>query len=76
MERNVKHLLLRKSDALKLRFSRKKTRRNALTLKGNKVQDIFGGIFILTLSPSAVFLLQTVSQISFKLFCLGNKRLL
>ena len=48
MERNVKHLLLRKTDVLK----------TALTLKSKKVQGIFGGTFILALSSSAVFRLQ------------------
>ena len=56
MERNVEHLLLRKTDALKTLG--KKIRKNALSLKSKKVKGIFGEIFILTLSSSAVFRLQ------------------
>ena len=48
--------------------------RNALVLKSKKVQGKFGEMFSLVLSSSAVFRLQ--SQISFNLFCLGDKRLL
>ena len=55
MQWNVKHLLLRKTDVLKkLIFSE----RNALTLKSKKVQGIFKGTIILTLSSSAAFRLQ------------------
>ena len=56
-----KHLLLRKTDVLrtclKSNFLGKKIRRNALALKGKRVQGIFGKTFILVLS-SAVFSLQ------------------
>ena len=48
-----KHLLLRKTDAIKTceksKFLRKKICRNALALKGKKVQGIFGKTFILAL---------------------------
>ena len=56
-----KHLLLRKTDVLrtclKSNFLGKKIRRNALALKGKRVQGIFGKTFILALSL-AVFSLQ------------------
>ena len=60
MERNVKHLLLRRTDVLKTSiFSEGKFEENALTFKSKKVQGIFGGgTFILALSSSAVFHLQ------------------
>ena len=57
MGKNVKQLLLRKTDVLK-NFLGKQIGRNALTLKSKKVQSIFGGTFILALSSSAVFHLQ------------------
>ena len=57
MGKNVKQLLLRKTDVLK-NFLGKQIGRNALTLKSKKVQSIFGGTFILALSFSAVFRLQ------------------
>ena len=57
MGKNVKQLLLRKTDVLK-NFLGKQIGRNALTLKSKKVQSIFGGTFILALSSSAVFRLQ------------------
>ena len=57
-----KHLLLRKTDVLKTcrkrKFFGKKIWRNALALKSKKVQGIFGNIFMLALSSSAVFRLQ------------------
>ena len=57
-----KHLLLRKTDALKTcrksKFLRKKISRNVLALKSKKVQGIFGKMFILALLSSAVFRLQ------------------
>ena len=69
-----KHLLLRKTDVLKTcrksKFLGKKIWRNALALKSKKVQGIFRETFILASLSSAV------SQISFKLFCSGDKRLL
>ena len=60
---NVKHLLLRKTDALKTcqksKFRRKKIWRNVpLALKSKKVQGRFGEMFILALLSSAVFRLQ------------------
>ena len=59
-----KHLILRKADVLKTyrksKFLGKKSRRNALTLKSKKVQDIFGKTLILVLLSSAVFRLQNL----------------
>ena len=43
----------------KLRSSRKKKLNKALALKSKKVQDIFGETFILALSCSAVFCLES-----------------
>ena len=61
-QRNVKHLLLRKTDTLKTcqksKFVGKKIGRNALALKRKKVQGIFGETFVLALSSSAAFRLQ------------------
>ena len=58
MERNVKHLLLRKIDVLKtLVFSERKFEK---TLKSKKLQGIFERTFILALSSSALFRLQKV----------------
>ena len=71
MERNVKHLLLRKIEAS--RSSRKENLKKCSNFEDQKGASIFGGTFILALSSSAVFSLQNLSQISFKLFCLGNK---
>ena len=72
---DFKHLLLRKTDFLKTcwksKFFGKKIWRNAVALTSKKVQGIFGKTFILALLSS-----RTVSQISFKLFCLGDTRLL
>ena len=57
-----KHLLLRKTDALKTcqksQFLGKKIWRNAIALKSKKVQGIFGKMFILALLSSVVFHLQ------------------
>ena len=57
--RNVKHVLLRKSDFLKIcrerKFPGKKIWRNALALKSKKVQGLFGEMFILALPYSAGF---------------------
>ena len=56
------HLLLRKTDVLKIcwksKFLGKKIWRNALALKSKMVQGIFGKTFILALLSSAVFCLQ------------------
>ena len=63
-----------KFDVLQISiFSEKKIWRNALALKSKKVQGIFGETFILALSS---FVYETMSQISFNLFCSGDKRLL
>ena len=57
-----KHLLLRKTDVLKTcwksKYLGKKIWRNALALKSEKVQGIFGKTFILPLLSSAVIALQ------------------
>ena len=57
-----KHLLLRKTDILKIcwksKFLGKKIWTNALALKRKKVQGIFGKTFILALLSSAVSGLQ------------------
>ena len=59
MERNVKHLLLKKTWRFQnFDFLGKKILKNAPTLKSKKVQGIFGGTFISALSSSAVFRLQ------------------
>ena len=56
----------------KSKFLGKKIWRNALALKSKKVQCIFAETFVLALLSPAVFRL----QISFNLFCSGDKRLL
>ena len=59
MERNVKHLLLRKTDVLKTSiFSEKKFEKMHLTLKSKKAEGIFGETLILALLSSVVFRLQ------------------
>ena len=61
-EINRRNLLLKKTDVLKTcrkgKFLGKKIWKNALALKGKKVQGIFGETFILALLSSAVFRLQ------------------
>ena len=57
-------------------FFGKKIWRNALALKSKKVQDILRERFILALPIQLSFVYKTVSQISFNLFCSGDKRLL
>ena len=72
---DFEHLLLRKTNSLKTwrksKLFGKKIWRNAIVLKNKKVQRIFGKRFILALLSPAVFRLQTISQISFKLFLKG-----
>ena len=62
MERNAKHLLLRKTDFSKLvgkvNFSENFFLRNAIALNSKKVQGIFGETFILASLSSVVFHLQ------------------
>ena len=53
-------------------FLGKKILRNALALKSKKVQGIFGEMFILALSSSAVFRLQNRVSDFLDLFCLGD----
>ena len=71
-----KPLLLKKTDILKTccksKFLERKIWRNELALKSKKVQGIFKKTFFWALLSSAVFHLQTVSQIYFKLFCLAE----
>ena len=59
---NVKHLLLRKTDAPKtcrqIKFPGRKIWRNGLALKRKKVQGIFDETFILAFLSSAVFCIQ------------------
>ena len=56
-----------------LRFSRKENLKKCTSfVKCKKVQGIFGETFILTLLSSAVFRLQTVSQIFF-LICFARE---
>ena len=75
-----KHLPLRKADALKTcqksKFLGKKIWRNALALRSTKVQAIFGKTFILAYYLQLSFLCKVLSQIYFKLFYSGDKRLL
>ena len=78
--KNVKHLLLRKTDknsqnCWKSKILGKKVWRNALALKSKKVQDIFRETFILALLFSAAFRLQNLVS-GFLKFCSGYKRLL
>ena len=53
----------------------KKISRDALVLKSKKVQGIFGETFILALCLQLSFVFKMVSQISFNLFCSGDKSL-
>ena len=67
-----KHLLLRKTDALKIcrksKFLGKKIQRNALALKSKNIQGIFGKIFILALLSSAAFCIQSHVSDLFQIF--------
>ena len=75
-----KHLLFRKTDVLKTfrksKFLGKKDWRNTLVLKSKKVQGIFGKHLFWHYYLQLSVVCKTVAQISFKLFCLGDKRLL
>ena len=57
-------------------FLGKKIWRNALALKSKKVEDTFGETFFWKYRLQLPFLCKILSQISFNLFCLGDKRLL
>ena len=57
-------------------FLGKKICKNALTLKSKKVQGILGERLYWHYRLQLSFVYKTVSQISFKLFCSGDKRLL
>ena len=70
-----KHLLLKKTDVLKTcrksKFFGKKIWRNALVLRTKRSryrENLYFGIIIFSVY-------KTMSRISFKLFCLGDKRL-
>ena len=75
-----KHLLLRKTDVLKIchesKFLIKKIWRNALALKNKKVQGIFGKTITLVLLSSADLRLQNHVSDFFSIVLLGDKRLL
>ena len=75
-----KHLLSRKTEVLKTcqksKFLRKKIWRNALALKSKKKQFILGKCLFWHHCLKLSFVNKAVSQISFKLFCSGDKRLL
>ena len=79
-QKNVKPLLLRNNDVLKTfrkkKLLGKKIWRNAPALKSKKVQGIFRDKFFWHYCLQLFFAYKTVSQISFNLFCLGDKRLL
>ena len=69
--------LFRKTDLLKTcrksKYLGKKIWRNALAWKSKKLQGIFGKTFIWHYYLQLSFVYKTVSQISFKLFCSGDK---
>ena len=75
-EINRRNLLLKKTDVLKTcrkgKFLGKKIWKNALALKGKKVQGIFGETFILALLSSPVFRLQKRAS-GFFLICFTRK---
>ena len=75
-----KHLLLRETDVLKIcrksKFLGKKIWRNALALKSKKVQGNSGIRLFWHYYLQLSFVYKTMFQISFKLFCSGDKRLL
>ena len=70
-----KHLLLRETDVLKiLIFSERKF--EEMHFEEQKDTRYIRGNVVLTLLSSAFFRLQNLSQISFNLFCSGDKRFL
>ena len=75
-----KHLLLKKSDVLKTcwksKFLGKKIWRKSLALKSKMVQGIFGKTLFWHYYLQLSFFCKSLSQISFKLFCSRDKRLL
>ena len=75
-----KHLLLRKTDVLKTcrksKFLRKKIWKNALVLKSKNIQGMFEKTLFWINCLQLPFVCKTLSQISFKLLCSGDKRLL
>ena len=77
MERNVKHLLLKKLTLSKLQFSRKENLKKCTNFEEQKgTRYIRGNVYILHYRLQLPFVNKTVSQISFKLFCSRDKRLL
>ena len=79
-QRNIKHLLLRKTDFLKTcrksKFLGMKIWRNARALKSKRYKVYWGKRLFYHYCLQLPFVYKTVSQISFNLFCSGNKRLL
>ena len=79
-QKNVKHLLLRKTDILKTcrksKFFGKKIWRNAPPLKSKRYKVYLGKRLFWQYCLHLFFVYKTVSQISFNLFCSGDKRLL
>ena len=77
-QKNVKHLLFRKTYVLKTcrksKFLRKKIWKNALALRSEKVQGIFGESFILVLLSSAVIHLQKRVSDFFLFVLLGREK--
>ena len=73
MERNVKHLLLKKLTLSKLQFSRKENLKKCTHFEEHKVTRYIRGNVYIGIIVFSSFVLKTLSQISFKLFCLGDK---
>ena len=74
------NILLRKTEALKAcrksKYLGKKIWRNAVALKNKKVEGMFGKSLFSHHYLQLPFVYKIVFQISFKLFCLGDIRLL
>ena len=75
-----KHLLLRKTNILKTcrksKFLAKENMKKCTSLEEQNGRRYIQENLYLALLSSAVFVYKTASQISFKLLCLGDKRLL
>ena len=75
-----KHLLLRKTEVLKTcqksKFLGKKIRGNARVLKSKMVQVYLGKLLFSHYHLQLSFVYKIMSRNSFKLFCLGDKRIL
>ena len=77
MERNVKHLELRKTDVLKTSNFSERNSEEMLTLKSKKGRKVYSGERLYWYNCLQLFFVwRIVSQISFKLFCSGDKRFL